>query len=258
MDDAVDRLVDDLATSEPDLDLGPVSVVNRIMRLAPRFERVLADSVARHGLSLAEFSLLSILRRQGPPFRVAQRELSRRLLLTQATVSVRLDRLERAGLLRREPGVSGRRQDVVLTAEGRARMDAAVADHLDAEAGLVQALEPSDRTTLAALLRRLTIEHEGPEERRLPPGCTVAGARATQASYARLGQQAPATGLLVVDVEVGGAAQSAGMRVGDLIALVDDHPVLGLADLTPLDAQHGRAACSLRQDGHLCTIHVDW
>jgi DNA-binding MarR family transcriptional regulator len=68
----------------------------------------------------------------------------------------RIDRLEQAGLVRRRPDPQDKRGVLVtLNAAGAARVDAALADLLEAEQALLAALPESSRQTLADLLRIL-------------------------------------------------------------------------------------------------------
>ena len=66
-----------------------------------------------------------------PEHRLRMQELEQRSLFTRSGLTRLVDRIEAAGLVRREP-VPGDRRGVriVLTAEGRRRHDAAFADHL--------------------------------------------------------------------------------------------------------------------------------
>jgi DNA-binding MarR family transcriptional regulator len=68
----------------------------------------------------------------------------------------RIDRLEQAGLVRRRPDPQDKRGVLVtLTAAGRSRVDATLADLLEAEQALLAGLSESSRRTLAGLLRVL-------------------------------------------------------------------------------------------------------
>jgi DNA-binding MarR family transcriptional regulator len=68
----------------------------------------------------------------------------------------RIDRLTEAGLVHREPDPRDRRGVLVtLTADGKARVDAALADLLTSERKLLAGLSDGQRTALAAMLRVL-------------------------------------------------------------------------------------------------------
>jgi len=70
----------------------------------------------------------------------------------------RIDRLVGRRLVRREadPG-DGRSILVILTPDGRIRVDAAITRLVDAEALLLARLSRSDRDRLAGLLRKLSL-----------------------------------------------------------------------------------------------------
>jgi DNA-binding MarR family transcriptional regulator len=154
--DAVDHVLAQWRRERPDLDLAAMGTVGRLGRLvtliAPRVEAALA----RHGLTTGEFDVLAALRRAGPPFVLTPTALARTMVLSPAAVTNRLDRLEAAGLVRRDLDPGNRRSILVtLTPEGRERVDAAVTDHVANEEHLLAALPPADRRRLDDLLRAL-------------------------------------------------------------------------------------------------------
>lgn len=73
----------------------------------------------------------------------------------------RIDRLVGRRFVRREadPG-DGRSVLVILTDDGRIRVDAAITRLVDVEADLLQALSRSDRDRLAGLLRKLSLSFD--------------------------------------------------------------------------------------------------
>jgi DNA-binding MarR family transcriptional regulator len=105
--------------------------------------------------------VLAALRRSGPRYRLTPTELYRSVLVTSATMTERLDRLERRGLIARRPASRDRRSiHVELTPDGRALIDQAHTDLLATEASLLDALSPDDRTALAGLLAKLAASLE--------------------------------------------------------------------------------------------------
>ncbi len=82
---------------------------------------------------------------------------------TSGTTSFRIDRLELAGLVRREPDPQDRRGAFVsLTRKGERLFDAVAPTHLANEAKLVSGLSGTEGETLAALLRKLLLTFERP------------------------------------------------------------------------------------------------
>jgi DNA-binding MarR family transcriptional regulator len=154
--DEVDDLVAEWRAERPDLDVQPLQVLSRISRLAKHLDRARRSAFAAHGLQAWEFDVLSALRRQGPPGRLSPGALLRATLVTSGTMTNRIDRLAAAGLVRRHPDPQDRRGVLVeLTAEGRDRVDAALADLLGSEEALLAGLDPGQRQVLASLLRVL-------------------------------------------------------------------------------------------------------
>ncbi len=154
--DEVDDLVAAWQAERPDLDVRPMQVLSRISRLARHLDRERRGAFAAHELEAWGFDVLAALRRQGAPYELSPGALLRTTLVTSGTMTNRIDRLEEAGLVRRRPDPQDKRGVLVtLTAAGRSRVDAALADLLAAEQALLAGLPETSRHTLAGLLRIL-------------------------------------------------------------------------------------------------------
>ena len=154
--DEVDGLVDAWRSERPDLDVQPLQVLSRISRLARHLDRARRTAFTARGLESWEFDVLSALRRQGQPYQLSPGALLRATLVTSGTMTNRIDRLAASGLVRRHPDPQDKRGVLVtLTAEGRARVDAALADLLGREEALLAGLDSGERQELAGLLRIL-------------------------------------------------------------------------------------------------------
>lgn len=230
--DYVRQLVDGWQKERPDLDVQPLEVVYRVQRLAARFSAVIERTFQGSGVSSADFAVLANLRRAGAPYQLSQRALMERLNLTGGTISVRIDRLAEAGLVRREPDPDDRRGVLVaLTKPGEDLFDALAPEHLASEARLVSALSPADQAELARMLQILLVEFEHIEHRpdaRL--GLTVSPAHVGQQRRSAVGLP-PAAGLLVESVRPGSAAAEAGLEPGDLLVSCGDQPLRSLSCL---------------------------
>lgn len=154
--DDVDRIVSDWTRELPGTDVSPLHVLSRVTRLARRLDHTRGEVFARHHLEGWEFDVLSALRRAGRPYQLSPGRLVAETLVTSGTMTNRVDRLERRGLVRRSPAPSDRRGVLVrLTAAGRTAVDAALADLLAYEHELLEPLTAAEREHLATLLRRL-------------------------------------------------------------------------------------------------------
>lgn len=156
--DGVDLILEQWRSERPDLDPSPIGVVGRVSRLARELEQRLEPVYREHGLEPGWHDVLATLRRAGPPYRLRPTEFSGTLMLTSSGTTKRLDRLERAGLIAREPDPDDRRGTLIsLTPAGRKLIDATTEAHLDNERRLLDALSDAEQRNLADLLRKLQL-----------------------------------------------------------------------------------------------------
>jgi DNA-binding MarR family transcriptional regulator len=156
--DGVDAIVDQWRTERPDLDPSPIGVVGRVSRLARELEARLEPVYKAHGLEPGWHDVLATLRRSGPAYRLRPTDLTDATMLTSSGTTKRLDKLEQAGLVRREADPNDRRGTLItLTDAGRELIDSVTAAHLANEAQLIAALDAGEQATLADLLRKLTL-----------------------------------------------------------------------------------------------------
>jgi DNA-binding MarR family transcriptional regulator len=161
--DEVDRIVAAWQRERPDLDVSPLQVLSRVTRLARHLDRARSAAFARHGLETWEFDVLAALRRSGAPYRLSPGQLVAQTMVTSGTMTNRIDRLAGRGLVRRLPDpADGRGVMVQLEDSGRLLADAALADLLEIERGVLAVLEPGDHERLSGLLRALLIALEVP------------------------------------------------------------------------------------------------
>lgn len=155
--DSVDALVSAWQRERPDLDVSPLEVLSRVTRLARHLDIARRAAFDDHQLEAGEFDVLAALRRSGSPYALSPGRLATETLVTSGTMTNRLDRLERDGLITRAPDPVDRRGVIVqLTTAGRDRVDAALSDLLVREESILSGLGVPDQRLLATLLRKLT------------------------------------------------------------------------------------------------------
>ncbi|MDX2223844.1 MAG: MarR family transcriptional regulator [Rhodospirillaceae bacterium] len=157
---AAGDLIDDLIVAwrrqAPQADLGAKAIVYRLIYINERYLAAQAARLKRHGLSLASYGVLAVLRRGGPPFAMTPGELVRTLALSSGGVSNVLARMQRGGLVtRRSDPRDGRGVIVQLTARGRVLADRATRDEATAERAAIAGLTAAQLRALDRLLRRL-------------------------------------------------------------------------------------------------------
>jgi DNA-binding MarR family transcriptional regulator len=160
--DTVDRILANWRQERPDLDVTPMALYARLVRLADYLAREFEPVYARFGLGGGRFDVLASLRRSGAPYQQTPTALSRLLLLSSGGMTHRLDQLEAAGLIARLQDPNDRRGTLVqLTDSGRDMIDRALEAHVDhLHRVFDDALAPADRNTLAELLRALLLALE--------------------------------------------------------------------------------------------------
>jgi len=154
--DAVDAILEQWRSERPDLDPSPIGIIGRVSRLARELEARLEPVYKAHGLEPGWHDVLATLRRSGPDYRLRPTDLTSATMLTSSGTTKRLDKLEQAGLIRREADPSDRRGTLIaLTPAGRELIDSVTAAHLANERRLLEALDEGEKRVLADLLRKL-------------------------------------------------------------------------------------------------------
>jgi DNA-binding MarR family transcriptional regulator len=231
--DSVDYLLADWARERPDLDFTPVAVINRLGRVRTLLQSRMAEVFAGHDLTPADFLVVVNLRRSGAPYQMPQARLMDALGLTSGTVSLRLDRLAKRGVVVREPDPNDRRGSMIrLSEDGMRLFDVLAPEHLANEDQLLSALTEQERTTLASLLRHLLVSLEPAR----PSPAVHLGMSVESAITARRRRSAvgltDAAGLLVTAIEPESPAQTAGIQRGDLIVDIGGRPTRSTVTLT--------------------------
>src|SRR5690606_9853064 len=155
--DEVDRIVGAWNAQRPDLDFSPLEVLSRMDRLSRQLDRARREVFHRSDIEPWEWDVLSALRRAGAPFTLSPKQLLQQTLVSSGTMTNRIDRLVGRRFVRREadPG-DGRSILVILTDDGRVRVDAAITRLVDAEAEMLRALPRADRDRPARQPRKLS------------------------------------------------------------------------------------------------------
>src|SRR3954468_7267570 len=106
--DHIDRWLEEIHDQLPTLDLRVEGIVDRIGGINRRIKRMLDETLDEFDLSSGEWHALGSLSR-APEGRRTAGSLASKMELSSAAMTNRLDRLEKAGVLRGVPG-GGRRR----------------------------------------------------------------------------------------------------------------------------------------------------
>ncbi|EJT04881.1 MarR family transcriptional regulator [Rhizobium sp. CCGE 510] len=155
-EDHVDRLRRQWALELPDLDTEPMAILGRAYRLSNLVRPSIEQTFAGFGLDRGEFDVIATLRRSGPPYRLTPTDMYSALMISSGGLTHRLDRLQKAGLIRRERSQrDGRSIEVALTEAGAALAEKAFRTDMTSEMSFLHPLDAKEREALAGLLRKL-------------------------------------------------------------------------------------------------------
>lgn len=167
--DAVDFMLEEWRREVPDVDASGMAVFGRLHRAYHRYQDQLNRIFHSFDLTMAGFSILASLRRAGSPYRRTAGELADAALVTTGGITQRVDKLEAAGLVRRDRDSSDRRTVYVqLTEEGLAFTDKVTAAHFANERDMLSGLTATEQERLADLLSRLegSLDHSAAKHTR--------------------------------------------------------------------------------------------
>lgn len=154
--DRIDELVAQWGEQHADLDLATMARVARLLAVARAIDARIGALAEEAGVDIAEGDVLFTLRRAGAPYRLAPSAISAALLVSSGTLTSRLDRLERKGLVRRVPHPTDRRSmEVELTPAAVRLADDVVRTHVANEQDMLSVLSDRDQQRLDQLLRTL-------------------------------------------------------------------------------------------------------
>lgn len=153
----VSRIQAELKQNKPFRTLKDEAAV-ALLRTAAILDHALNDALSAHDLTLAQYNALRILRGAGDAG-LCGREVGERMIAPVPDVTRMLDRLETAGLLRRERDTEDRRHVTVrITAAGIRRVEDVTPTLTTLERRFMRNL---DNDQLAALLSALDVIRSG-------------------------------------------------------------------------------------------------
>ena len=156
--DVVDGITVALHDEVPELDNAASELARRAMRFAGMLDDALTECLVPWGLTRADYGVLITLRSAGEPYALRPTELKARLLMTSGGVTGVLNRLEKSGLVQRQPNPNdGRSSWVRLTRKGVESASAAVQAWTAAQCDLLRNVPDAISRSAADALRNVLL-----------------------------------------------------------------------------------------------------
>jgi DNA-binding MarR family transcriptional regulator len=131
-----------------------------VVRAFGAVSRLMGPHYAKFGLTPPQFQMLTVLNRLRDE-RVTQRRLGNELYVSFPNVTVMLNRLEEAGLIRRTINPADRREKFVkISGRGRKLLQKIWKDQPAQLESIMTGLDDNERLQLAQLLNRLIAAHD--------------------------------------------------------------------------------------------------
>lgn len=149
----MDELIEDWVRLAPEIDPLTEGVVERVHLIARALDLACAEIASPHGINTRDYDILARLYWTGEPHRLTPTQLANGTGAPTTSITSRLDRLERLGLLRRVPAERDRRSLLAeLTSEGISLFRGMVREQAQIETAAFRKLDPEDLAQLRDLL----------------------------------------------------------------------------------------------------------
>lgn len=156
--DRIDIILEQWQRELPQLDISPLAIIGRVLRIARFLEKHREGVLAQYGLNLWSFDVIATLRRQGHPFRLKPTELYNLLMLSSGAMTNRIDRLEQANIVTRIHDPEDRRSVMVqLTSKGIELADQVMPILFAKEKQLLAQFSTNEAQQLIPMLRQLLV-----------------------------------------------------------------------------------------------------
>lgn len=154
--DGVDVIVSHWAIARPELDVSALKVFGRLHRSFLAYRSQISETFDKHDITESGFDVLACLRRSVPHHRLTAGELAEQTLVTTGGLSLRVKRLEDAGLVTRSKDAGDARVVYVeITPAGSSLVDRVADEHFAKLKTMLGDLDDNEVATLATLLGKL-------------------------------------------------------------------------------------------------------
>lgn len=130
-----------------------LDVYIKLLRATETVQSQIHHEISDYGLTMSQFAALEALHHLGP---MCLKDIGRKILKSGGNMTLVIDNLEKAGLVRRQRSSTDRRQiEVYLTDSGHQKIMSVMPRHVARIVDLMSALDPAEQERLGELTRKL-------------------------------------------------------------------------------------------------------
>jgi DNA-binding MarR family transcriptional regulator len=153
--DSVQKKIKQWSKSMPDLNTKPMALISRLQQATKQINDELATSFQNQKLTDASFEVLATLLRAGPPHSLSPGELLEQMPITSGTMTTRIDKLEKTGLVKRKTKRDDKRSvNVALTKKGLSLIEKVIIEHVEAQEKIISVFDENEQAVLVSLLQK--------------------------------------------------------------------------------------------------------
>jgi DNA-binding MarR family transcriptional regulator len=153
--DPVQKKVQQWSKQIPNLNTKPMALISRLQQTTKEMNVELYTNFEDYKLTDASFDVLAALLRAGPPQLLSPSELLEQMDITSGTMTSRIDKLEKKGLVKRKIKKNDKRGvNVGLTKKGLKLIDEVIITHVRTQEKIVAVFDEEEQLVFISLLQK--------------------------------------------------------------------------------------------------------
>lgn len=158
--DPVQKKVQQWSKQLPNLNTKPMALIARLQQTTKEMNGELCASFEHYKLTNASFDVLATLLRTGPPHSLSPSELLEQMHITSGTMTTRIDKLEKKGLVKRKTKKNDKRSvNVGLTKKGLKLIDEVIVEHVKDQEKIVSVFDAEEQLLFISLLQKYLVHN---------------------------------------------------------------------------------------------------
>jgi DNA-binding MarR family transcriptional regulator len=153
--DPVQKKVQQWSKEMPNLNTKPMALISRLQQTTKEMNGELYTNFEDYKLTDAGFDVLATLLRAGAPHSLSPSELLEQMDITSGTMTTRIDKLEKKGLVKRKIKKNDKRSvNVGLTKKGLKLIEEAIVAHVKTQEKIVSVFDAEEQLVFISLLQK--------------------------------------------------------------------------------------------------------